>query len=751
VAEPVRLVVWDLDDTFWKGTVTEGGLREYVQHHHDIVIELARRGILSSICSKNDPAIVLPLLEARGILDYFVFPSISWEPKGARLAQLIETIQLRPESVLFIDDNPTNRAEALAAVPGLKVEDETFIARMLDHPGFVGKPDPSFTRLQQYRLLQTRARDRQRAAGDNEQFLRGCDIKLRIEYDVEAHLERAIELINRTNQLNFTKERLPEDAPAARAKLLEDLGAFDSQAGLIEVADKYGRYGMIGFFLTRSMRRTLVEGASNSRLQHFCFSCRTLGMGVEHWVYDYLGRPELTVVGEVLTDLSQPRIIDWVRQVESLADDAEPMPQIAPQIILWGGCETQAVGLYLNAYTPRLDAFGNYAAGGCFVRIASAALLLNRCRLPPETVKEDADALGLPLGMLAQDVLGGAAPGTIFVLNFGQDASSPFHLRQRTTGLRLRIEPRELPGSNFLELTEAELLEHFEDKGTAYTEKQRRHILQVGRHVREHFDFVSGASEAERLQSVRDIIELAPVDAKIILCVDHDEIRHEPDVLTPVPELTHWTSLMRTLAEEYPWVGVVSFSEVLKDRSEIQLFGNHYDRAVYLRFALKVVEMSGHLQPKALNSPAARKSWFIDCSSAGGNAGKTLKRGWSPEPGYAWTEGNLAVVEFTAVDPRHDYCFIVRIDSVAGPSATRVQRVCVTANDRVIGQIICREGMLLEFFVPRTALSSEPLTIAFTLPDAIRPHGFLGNGDQRLLGIAVVSMELKPFQEARPT
>jgi predicted enzyme involved in methoxymalonyl-ACP biosynthesis len=48
--EAIRLVVWDLDETFWRGTVTEGGITEYIQAHHDIVIELARRGIMSSIC-----------------------------------------------------------------------------------------------------------------------------------------------------------------------------------------------------------------------------------------------------------------------------------------------------------------------------------------------------------------------------------------------------------------------------------------------------------------------------------------------------------------------------------------------------------------------------------------------------------------------------------------------------------------------------------------------------------------------------
>jgi predicted enzyme involved in methoxymalonyl-ACP biosynthesis len=78
VTEAVRMVVWDLDDTYWKGTVSEGGIREYVQAHHDIVVELARRGIISSICSKNDEASTLKILAEKGIRDYFILPSVRW-------------------------------------------------------------------------------------------------------------------------------------------------------------------------------------------------------------------------------------------------------------------------------------------------------------------------------------------------------------------------------------------------------------------------------------------------------------------------------------------------------------------------------------------------------------------------------------------------------------------------------------------------------------------------------------------------
>src|SRR5205814_6130748 len=127
-AEPVRLVIWDLDETFWKGTLTEGGIT-FSPENRDVVIALTERGIISTICSKNDLEPVRDILKQHDVWDYFVFPSVNWEPKGPRLQALIEAIQLRAETVMLIDDNPMNRNEALFFVPGIQVADETGFCR----------------------------------------------------------------------------------------------------------------------------------------------------------------------------------------------------------------------------------------------------------------------------------------------------------------------------------------------------------------------------------------------------------------------------------------------------------------------------------------------------------------------------------------------------------------------------------------------------------------------------------------------
>ncbi len=92
--EPIRLVIWDLDETFWNGTLTEGGMK-YRQDNHDLVIALARRGIISSICSKNDFDTVKRILTDKEIWDYFVFPSIDWRTKGPRVRDLVEAVRVQ--------------------------------------------------------------------------------------------------------------------------------------------------------------------------------------------------------------------------------------------------------------------------------------------------------------------------------------------------------------------------------------------------------------------------------------------------------------------------------------------------------------------------------------------------------------------------------------------------------------------------------------------------------------------------------
>jgi FkbH-like protein len=349
MTEPIRLVIWDLDETFWRGTVSEGGC-EYRQDCHDIVIELARRGIVSSICSKNNAAQIETILRERGLWEYFIFPSISWDAKGPRIAATIEDIGLRSASCLFIDDNVGNLHEALHFVPDLQVSEPSIIPLLLSDARCKGKEDSNRSRLAQYRALEERKRNEASAGANVEDFLRSSGICISIEHDIAPHLDRAIELINRTNQLNFTKSRLPENLVEARTELLRQIEPYDVQAALIRVVDRYGDHGFCGLYV---MHRSIAD--TRRQLIHFCFSCRILGMGVEQFLYQLLGRPEIAIAGAVVSDLNARKDIDWISIGETLPEQKAANGR---SVFLHGGCDMMNLAHYAN--TTSSQVIGEY-------------------------------------------------------------------------------------------------------------------------------------------------------------------------------------------------------------------------------------------------------------------------------------------------------------------------------------------------------------------------------------------------------
>lgn len=598
MAEPVRLVVWDLDETFWRGTLTEGGVHEYVQAHHDIVVELARRGILSSICSKNDQQSVVQILEERKILDYFVFPDVSWDPKGPRLAALIEAVQLRPATVMFIDDNPRNLAEARALIPDLQLENEEFIPKLLGDPRFVGKDDSDLSRLHQYKLLEARHDAKRSAGGGVHQFLRDSDIRVQFDHDLEdvTNLDRAIELINRTNQLNYTKRRLPEDLEAARRILRLDTARNSVQAGLIRAVDRYGDYGYVGFFMTRN--RIDLAASGRRELVHFCFSCRTLGMLIERWVYDYLERPKLEVVGEVLTDLSGPDVVDWIRLVSSFSDRNAEVAAIAPELRLYGGCEMYAIGLYLKQYVPEVKVRGSFVANNKFILLNSCALAVSTFDRTESEFSEEAKALGVPADVLAGDYFADAPPGTAIIFSGALDGGrfsdyQPYY-QHAHHGWELSFELAKcwdvttLPEGAFERLLE-------ERKG--YDEGARLHLTEVTRHMRRNYRTAPPMSDERRAATLRALLEHVPVGAKLILLLDHDRQRVQ-GIVQPDPRTAHYNELVRSIVREYPYAQAVCFSDFVDGDEQVLEGGNHYHRVVYLKLAERLAESIERLPRK---------------------------------------------------------------------------------------------------------------------------------------------------------
>jgi FkbH-like protein len=335
--EPIKLLIWDLDDTFWQGTLSEGAI-EPIADHLALVRDTAARGLVHTIVSKNDLAPVEAKLAELGVREWFVFLRVSWQPKGPIIKELLDAMQLRAPNALFIDDNAVNRREAEFYNPGLQTIDPADLAALAPQLRASGKADPELSRLQQYQLLERQQQARAQYEGDNLAFLRaaGVQIEFREGEAVEPDLARIEELINRSNQLNYTKRRVrKEDLPAS----------FRDPArrwGTVRVRDQFGDYGLVGVYCLNE---------AGHRLEQLVFSCRILHLGVEQFTYAWLGFPPLEVQGDVATELNSTDQPDWIEVVQgSAAAEATPPAGTRLRVFLKGGCD-------LGQLTPFLQAF----------------------------------------------------------------------------------------------------------------------------------------------------------------------------------------------------------------------------------------------------------------------------------------------------------------------------------------------------------------------------------------------------------
>jgi len=585
VTENVRLIIWDLDETFWKGTVTEGGI-EFIERNHDIVIQLARRGIISTICSKNDQSTVQPLLEKKGLWSYFVFPSINWEAKGPRIAALIEAVMLRPASVMLIDDNPSNLNEVAHYVPGIQVASPMVLQGLLDDPRFKGKDDSSMTRLSQYKLLEARYEDKRatKAAGaTNYDFLRSSHVRVQFEFDISEHVDRAVELINRTNQLNFTKNPLSEDVEKARADLLDLVGRYDVQAALVRVTDRYGDYGFVGFYAVKT-----VEARSN--LVHYCFSCRTLGMGVETWVYRNIGRPWLPMVGHVLTDPRDESLpVDWISlgpPVSHTPEQSISIPNPFHKLLLRGGCNGLSIAHYFHANIKSVVSEVALSRNGVPIRIDHSLFATNALDGLSTDFLGAIERLGYQRSDFVTQLFDVTLGNALVILDFWTDAEIAIY-RHRILGFRIPfVAPYHFPvkpEGNVMELVDNFTMEGYDGD---------HQFFKSLRTLREEYEYEGIIGEQAFKKNLARILSHITSNAKIYILAANEKWLNPGNNLTYTypahSNLNQWTA---QVAISFGNVTILDVRQFFSSEADAETV-NHFDRLVYFRIFQAILALS---------------------------------------------------------------------------------------------------------------------------------------------------------------
>jgi FkbH-like protein len=277
--DAVKLVIVDLDDTLWRGVAAEQD-----DHAADAVegwplglIEalgfLKRRGVLLAIVSKNDDAKVAKfwdnILMGRLTMDDFAVRRINWEPKADNIDAIIREVNVLPRSVVFVDDNPVERAAVQAALPDIRVlgANQYYLRRILLWAPETQVPvvtDESARRTEMIQAAGERETTRKRLS--RPEFLASLGLRVRVMEIIgpdHKSYPRAFELINKTNQFNTTGKRWTQEAMRAALAAGTVLHAF-------EVEDRFSQYGLVGVVI-----------AAPGRIEQMVMSCRVVGLDVE--------------------------------------------------------------------------------------------------------------------------------------------------------------------------------------------------------------------------------------------------------------------------------------------------------------------------------------------------------------------------------------------------------------------------------------------------------------------------------------
>jgi FkbH-like protein len=263
----IKLIIWDLDGILWSGPDSLAETEQIGALNQPVVNFIKKSesvGIVHSVCSKNDTALAKKTLIKLGIFQYFVFPKMEFSPKGPLIKSIISDCQLRPENVLFVDDNDYNLAEAKYYSPGLNVSIDTSFINSFELPN--GK-----SRTDQYRILEQKHADK-----SNINFLKDSDIHIAFWRSPNLiFYNRVFELVNRSNQLNFTNSRIE---PEKQTDLMPYVKYRNNDNNiLVFVWDKYGYYGLVGYI-----------HYDDTKVLDFVFSCRIMNMTVENFCSHYI-------------------------------------------------------------------------------------------------------------------------------------------------------------------------------------------------------------------------------------------------------------------------------------------------------------------------------------------------------------------------------------------------------------------------------------------------------------------------------
>ncbi len=292
-----KAVIFDCDNTLWKGILGEDGFDGIDMSEHskvggiyhqaqNVAVWLSKHGVLIGLCSKNNLEDVDDVIARHPDMalknDNIVISEVNWNDKASNLRAIAETLNIGLDSLVFVDDSDFEInliKEQLPQVLCMQVPEAIYdypskLSEIINTYFFFSDSKADLDKTNQYKQQAERAKQKSKFA-DIIEYLRSLEMEIAFGVDQEDEAERVAQLTQKTNQLNVCTTRYTQ----AQIENIKD-SATQSYISL-SVKDKYGDSGLTGVAVV-----SYADG--KGIIDDFLMSCRVMGRNIEFAFIDYI-------------------------------------------------------------------------------------------------------------------------------------------------------------------------------------------------------------------------------------------------------------------------------------------------------------------------------------------------------------------------------------------------------------------------------------------------------------------------------
>lgn len=301
-----KVLILDLDDTIWGGTIGDVGYEGIKIGYSDpesksflnfqkIILNLKERGVILAVCSKNDLNLAKSAFIKRKdmilkLKDISVFKA-NWENKAKNITEIQKELNLSYNSMVFVDNNQVERDFIRKTLPDISVpelsNDSSNYGRDLIFPGYFevtnfSKEDKNRS---SYYAANIKRQDLKNKSLSLKHYLKTLEMRANLKSFDKKNIDRIEQLIQRSNQFNFTTKRYQ------KKEILKLITASKKYYTLqSNLEDKFGDNGIVSLVIGKKER-------SSMNIDTWVMSCRVFSRTLEN-----------TILNKIIHDMKKLKI-----------------------------------------------------------------------------------------------------------------------------------------------------------------------------------------------------------------------------------------------------------------------------------------------------------------------------------------------------------------------------------------------------------------------------------------------------------